>query len=510
MQSDAMKSQREYARPTQRTPRLVGYTQRANRVALAGAIALSVGVAPVAAQTRFMVPDIPADVAHYTRVSQCVAAVARVGSEEELKGWKEQNMLPDTMPEDFQEPFRPLPASVVATAQRCAARWTPAAANLTEFDFLFPLFLSAGRDADAAALLTRRLAAVGPKRGGDTERTAIIFAAANMYTNAQPARLAAAESILTALVRQTSDRIERLQIYLRLGNLAEVFRDTAGMRHAGQHFMALADSLTPAERESFNNRVGPVGVVAAMAWAVGEKLILDSLRRGTRAYVGLMRTVWTKVAGLNPESYPFPVGEKVPPITADFWFPRDSDHGTRPTPGRVALVVFLDRIACVDSPEQQDFASDDRRDEYRSGQCWRIGANLRRLAERFPELEITCVTQTHGYFLYAPPPAPAEEAAYIARWVAGHGIPGTLAVSSTSFWNLDPPDGRRINRPDSNAVRYSSGKSSYAHRGMYLVDRDGTLVDAPAFRALDFPLLAAEIEILLSHRGATDASGARF
>ena len=87
-----------------------------------------------------------------------------------------------------------------------SARWAPATAPLAEFAPLFTLYLTANRDADAAALLARRLAAVDPKRG-DAERTAVIDSVVRISLDAQPVRLAVAESLLTEVgIAHLADR----------------------------------------------------------------------------------------------------------------------------------------------------------------------------------------------------------------------------------------------------------------------------------------------------------------
>ena len=155
-------------------------------------------------------------------------------------------------------------------------------------------------------------------------------------------------------------------------------------------------------------------------------------------------------------------------------------------PGRVNLVIFLDRTHCLEYTDRTAGGYDryytrvrlssDKYDEY--GLCWRLGAYLRRLAERFPTLEITVVTRTHGYFMYAPPLAPAEEAAHIARWAAGHHFPGTLAVTATDFRYLDPPDNRRLAKADPNDEHYQRLTNLSSREEAYLIDRDGVIVDS--------------------------------
>jgi hypothetical protein len=181
--------------------------------------------------------------------------------------------------------------------------------------------------------------------------------------------------------------------------------------------------------------------------------------------------MWAQGTGERPEAMPFPVGARAPTITADRWFPTEAAATPHPVPGRVSIVQFFDHDSCLGWNPWGDV-----------GQiCTARLAALRRLSERFPALEIIIATRTHGSFLYAPPPAPAEEAELIRRWLEAHRIRGAvIAVSSTPFWNLPQPDARRIDKDTPNVTSYSFGKSWRATGSGFLIDQDGIIVVAPA------------------------------
>jgi hypothetical protein len=468
---------------------------------------LALAASPTSAQTRFAWPDTAVDVARYTNVNQCLAATERVRMAVESN--RNLQASPDTMPRDPHEGLKPLPAPALVTAQRCAARWAATRADLTDFVPLFTLYLAAGRDSDASTLFTRRLTAVNPK-SQDAERTAVIDSVVEIYMAAHPVRLAAAESLLSARARHTADRVARMRIYYKLMTQATQVRDTARSLRAAQAVVVIGDSLTQADRESqaFGN-VGNTILYDALRVAVGERVLLDSLRRSTAAYVGLTRFLWTKATGMRWGAIPMPVGERASPISADYWFPRDSARPPRPTPGHVALVVFFDRTPCVDDRRLQ-FASDDKQLE--RGECWLAGAALRRLAERFPTLQITVVAATHGYFMYGPPDPATQEASLIERWTAAHRVPGVLAVTSTSFWHLEAPDDRRVDKAEPNVTHYSFGKSWSADgEGAYaLIDRDGVIVDAWAnLEDLPEAQLGRLIDILVHRQDGGASNGER-
>jgi hypothetical protein len=275
----------------------------------------------------------------------------------------------------------------------------------------------------------------------------------------------------------------RLKLYELLMFWAWSVSDTVHSEHLAQEVVTIADSLTQAERDSEAllppRRTGPYEVpytfleAIARRIAFGERALLDSLRRSTAAYTGVVGGLWSKATGMRPDAMASPIGKQATPITADFWFPRDSARAPRPTPGRVALVVFFEGAKGCNAV---GWAQDDKLNE--AGGCWSDASAVRRLAERFPALQITVVASTDGYFLYGPPVPPPQEAELIARWTAAKRLPGVLAVTATSFWHLEAPDDRRIDKPRPNVTAYRFGQSWSIFVGTYfLIDREGVIVD---------------------------------
>jgi len=431
-----------------------------------------------AAQTRFAWPDTTVDVSKYTTVDLCLAAVSRVREGQIALGrlgvWR------DTMPYDVQEPLKPLPAPVGQTAARCAARFDARTAKLTDFSQLMQLYLVADRDADSKVILDRRLNAITTK--GTHERIAVEDSAVLIYLNVKPRRLDAAEQLLVARARGGADRLDRMSIYFRLMDAARQAGDTVRSRRVAKWIVAVADSLTQDERESdkftkMGTDGGNVVVFAAVLEIVGAKTLTDSLRHSTMAMANLMRTMWSQYTKERPEALPFPLGERAPTITGDYWYPREASGEKHPAPGRVSIVEFVDAShlygACWnDSPWNAipDY-------------CTANWYSLRRLSERFPGLDITFVLGTRGDFLHAPPPSPAEEAELYHNWIDPYHIKGAvLSATARPFWNLPEPDGRRVDKPAPNSVAYSFGKSFNSDQGSglggrYLVDQDGLIVD---------------------------------
>jgi hypothetical protein len=442
--------------------------------ALCLALALS---SRAGAQTKFSWPDTSIDVGKYTTVDQCLAAAERVLAGQAALhskiAWR------DTMPIDIQETLRPLAAPVTQTAARCAARFEQRSAKLADFAHLMRLYLIADRDADAKALLDRRMSAITSK--GTRERVAVEDSAVLIYLDAQPKRLDPAEQLLVARARSGGDRLDRLALYQRLMDASRDGGDTTRARRAALWLVALADSLTPAERESDKfTKLGQFGgnvvIFGAMQQIVGVKTLVDSLRHSTMAMVSLMRTMWTKYTKERPEAFPMPIGEHAPQVTGEIWFPTSAAGEKHPAPHHVSVVEFVDGSAlygtCLGTGGWG----------VTTDACAYYWYTLRRLSDRFPGIDVTFVVGTRGNFLYAPPPSSAQEAELYHNWFEPIHIKGAvMSVTTRPFWNLPAPDGRRVDKLTSNNVAYSFGKSWQTEGsgigGKYLIDQDGIIVD---------------------------------
>jgi hypothetical protein len=464
-----------------------------------GLCAIGVGLfAPVTqAQTRFEWPADTADVTRYTTAEECLAASER--AKQALESWGP--VWADTLQLTPERATAPLPAPLVETARRCGARFAAATAPVIDFAPLMELFLLAGRDADAATIVRRRLAAIPAT--ALRERAAVLDSALNGYvtvpfgnpglTNAQPVRLEAAESLLVDRARVpdtllgVQDRIRPVWMLLRAARRAG---DTARAERVAKRFLELGARLSSAERRTEWGEISRLLTYFALSMQ-HERALLDSLRHGTAGYVALRRGDWSKATGERGVAFRMPVGQPAATIEGDFWFGAGTpDSGiARSSKGKVALVVFVEH-GCIDP----------------SMNCWPAYASLRRLAARFPALAITLVARTRGYFSAMAPPPPEQEANALRQWWQEfHHLPGALAVTSTTFFRLDAPDRRRVDRPTANETHYSFGRTFGADPGMaLLVDRNGIVIEVGRLGggAYDFPdveeHLAQLIDILLS------------
>ena len=429
-------------------------------------LALSAG-----AQTRFELPPMAVHLDRYTTVEDCLAITTRLRDsvEENSAIWR------DTVPMTPAEARAPMAEAVTDVARRCGSRFVASAVPLADFVPILRHFIEAGRDSDAATLVARRLKAVSP--GSERVRAAVLDTAISAYlrepesgrVGAQPVRLAAAEPLVIELAKLMTGAPwdMRMQAYGKLLYAAQHLGDSACARRTSEKILVLASTLTARERRTDLFTAYAHATIYFALNELADAALLDSLKRSTAGYVAIKRMNWAKATGEGARELRFPIGEQAPTIEGDFWYRRSDAKASRPTKGKIALVVFVDDLDCT-GPD--------------SGPCFTAYAQLRRLAKSFPGLEVTLVAKTHGYVGLRLPPPPAAEADTLAHWWLDiHHLPGALSVTSTDFWRLPSPDRRRIDRDVPNIANYSfklDGRVfKQAYGSAYLIDRSGEIVD---------------------------------
>ena len=436
-------------------------------------LAAILGATRASAQTRFEWPDTTVQVSTYQHAENCLAAITRVRGD--LDRQNSLTVWSDTAP-GHEAAIRPAPPQVTEAASLCAARFHVREADAHDFAPLVELYLAAGRDSDAATLVARRLATVPTNHAN--ERATVADSAVNLYVSARPTRLAAAETILLERAHSATDRVQRLITYHGLLQACRNADDTTRAMRVAKWIVAIGDSLTLADRQSEvfekadDGLGGQLMLYDAIEVLTGLQPRLDSLRKSTEALAHLERGNWARATGERPEALQLPMGRSASVVTADQWFPSDAGQTPRPSRGHVGLLLFLSRSGCI-----TDGATENAQE---AGSCASRLAVLRRLATRFPSLEVTIIAMTHGDFAYVLPATPAEEAADIATWVDAYRIPRVaLGVANTPYWRLDEPDGRRIDKELPDIAHYTFNKSWKVGSGtLFVIDDDGVIVNS--------------------------------
>jgi len=488
----------------------VRHLRRSGAGLVLGLLASGLITSTAGAQLSFTWPsDSTIDVTRYRSPEECLAAVGR---DYDRTDNSYAGLMRDTLPQSHEREIAdanaPLPESVLATARSCSARFPVATAQLASFTPLLSLYLAAERDADADALVERRLKQV--PAAAESERVAVLDSVAHVYVRAgqfgadrefplpmfaRPVRLAAAERAVNALSRlKSASWLSRLGDHVLLAYNAWSVGDTARQRRLGEAAIEIASSLTAADRRT--NDFQGIKLLLDGAAIIGTRpALLDSLRQSTSAYIALYRSIWEQIGGPGT-SLGRPLGESASPIQADFWFRRGDSTVSRPVKGKVNLVVFLDARTCF-------------RSYSRTGRpiCQTAASRLRRLARQFPDVEVTLVAQTRGWLdLGAPAATAADEAAQLQHtWLEEQQLPGVLAVSATDFWRLPGLDRRRIDRDTPNVTNYSFGQT-WAVAGSrkagptlvtsFLLDQNGVVVETA--NDIDEAQMSELISILLA------------
>lgn len=479
---------------------------------------LGVG-APAEAQTRFEWDSVP-DVNRYTVFEECLTALTRV-SEREIPNDK-LDTTENAGLEYWRQPPEQGPSALTrATARQCLARFTPADSTLDIFELTIVMakFLEAERDADAEAVLARRLAAVPAT---DTATLAAIKdSALESYQRARPYRRVAVEQLLSEKAeREHWDTRTRLWSRMELAGNAKdtvLYKAVAKQYYAGSWLDTLKATYEPHFAQAATDstaRWWTAHRLFGQAYQVYQDSLLDTLKLGTVRWKEAKRALMVRVS--TPEraalvNFDSLTGKPAPAVVGDFWFGYDTTAAPRPTRGKVGLVVFVEGMG---SPRQQAAVGGDMVDRcvwsipdretlgVVTDECWPQLVVVRRLMRRFPALEVTLIAATTGSTLYRGlPDSAAVEAAMIRRLVLdGHQMPpgAALVVSQSKFFRLPAPDRRliRVRSSDRNVAQYE--QLAPAGSGMaYLVDRDGLVVDAMRVKRDTEPMLRDLINAVL-------------
>jgi hypothetical protein len=438
---------------------------------------------PLAAQTLFAWPSTMPDVTRHTTIEGCMAAVYRISDSAENRS----PVLKDTLPHLNDVVPLELHPRVVETAARCSARFSPDSVPLSDFLPMLGLFLQANRDTDAVTLITRRLAETPEARDSSLSltkgtllllRDTIVGRKLLVPKYASPPRIEMAIPYIERILNAPGvNLLERFSAALRIVWGAHDRRDTALAR---QWILRGVETSLAASEEEKKSPLYEIGKSLVFQYATYLHLyeLADSLQVGTEAYLRHLERLWETIGGkgipLLPGLRTTPYGVQAPPLQAEHWFEYQSttkEHrsGTpntqivRPLPGRANLILFL--------------FSPDISEIYK----------FKRLKQRFPELEVTVMTQTVGHFGPLLTPSTFQEGElHSKRLLDFWQLPITLGVEKTPFWRLmnPPEDRRRINETVISREKYTFGERSgvlvaggQIRSGFFfLTDSDGRIV----------------------------------
>ncbi len=447
-------------------------------------LCLGPSVSVVNAQTLFQPYDTIPALSRYRSVEECLAAVSRVAGSAALA----RPEFPDTMPFRKGVGRDSTDMAAVAVAGQCATQFNPDSVVLTgaveTYSDWIQLYLTANRDDAAVRVVQRRVANARQHPKTPRDLYDVLMGIMGAYGDARPMRWDKVQETGVQLEAKgvAPGPMELYKVYVTQYQLAETMNDTVVQTTMAERMLSTAETMLPEVKnrpEFMFVRYMNFGAASFLTRAA----LMDSLRRGPEAYVALARANWKKVAESSMFPIPMMIGEKALPLTADFWVSSStapvtttSDH-PRPSPGKIALVVFL-REGC--NARTPIFSGGLDRATFVDS-CWGTYTSLRRLAQRFPSLEITLVSRTMGYIGNTGPMSPQDEALVLQKWWLGfHKLSVTLAITNTQFFRLEGVDRRRIDQPVANDVNYlfgqGQGGNEVGSQMSYLIDTNGMVI----------------------------------
>lgn len=448
---------------------------------------MSVVVATISgAQTRFEWPHQQMDVGTYTLWDQCLGAAIRV--RDSVEGVAS---LTDTLTLEQYGPFRALEPAVAKTAGRCAASIPLSSVTLNNTLLVQQVLLSADRDTDILPLYRKRFDLAST----DSLKIDVTVSTVRLLAKAIPARLQLADSLLSDIQIYDTQwvTVDKLDVFGILCRLAYISRnDTLVTKYCGG-FLGIVDKLTDGEF----SLMGPaLPITTNIIYRIVKRIELqDSLRKSSLAYVRLALALQAKAfRGMGGRSV---LGEKAVPIRGDFWFPESARSMGYPRSGKITVVLNMKMGADVQGHDLSALVM------------------IRRLATRFPDLDIVTLSGTTGHFgVLAPPPPAVEAELNYQRVINFYKIPMVAAVTTTPYWRLSDPDHRRVFDPYPHSEEYLniyrtlladaeytpstrlSGWGNASYSGL-LVDAEGVIVDFARMSTEEEATLVANIEILM-------------
>lgn len=442
-------------------------------------------VRPSVAQVKlFELPNTAVDLSTYSTIEECKAAMIRVLDLHEYHAKQTTRVFPDTMPFDRERLQRPLPQVAVETARECLGAITAHidTAGLAAWDLLLPLYLDAGQEGDARELFERRIEELDQDSTAELSR--VLTRAVTLLLESHPPRYDLAEEIVFEYVDKLPKLKDRVELYGHLlglaygqanGDLNEDNEAAARARRilAQVNVMidsASSDQLQQMAKETVSDVTSTTDELmeqfnALAMLFVGQSYRRDSLRVSTEAYVRSVKNTHDKALGLPPAAI---LGQRAPELEGDVWLGCEKDPcESYPRPGRVTLVWFFG--GCFDYMVRTHFLS-----EYICAQRLPV----RRIHDRFPEIDIVVVMKSTGRFAYVKEDlTPEREAQFVRQWLDDLGLTrAVLTMTETQGWRYPEPDGRW-------AVRHSTAnEKNYWPRDprlpVVLVDQDGIAVHA--------------------------------
>jgi len=478
----------------------------------------SVFTSELAGQTLFARPDATPDYASYRHLEECQLAALRVTDEQETRK--------DTIWYDTAEfAIQTAHSLTLATSRRPDTAIQVASVCLNTFDadtvhiqslsgagYIVRGLLMAHRDQDAQRFAQRVLDSMRHKPA-DKFRDALSRLMFE-YAVARPVRQQEAKhyyrELLVAL--KNDSLYYTVDAALFMAGMANRIGDSVLFEEVAWHAIRTNDATPVKERRNTWSATVRLQALVGSLMQLTKEEAFDSIAISTIAYnMYEANTVRARVYGeeeLRTEKeielfkVPDVVGEHyyvaatasstaasrgLAPYTSKGAVPQ----GEIPVRNRINVIVTLPAY-CHSEGSTRSFQG---RPGARSGggECFKPYARLRRLKQRFPDVEVTVLSSTFGTVGQLGPLTPTNEADTLAKlWLGFHHLPQRLVVEERPFFHVPDPDGRRIDLPTPYA---NTLQRETTYPLLFLTDKEGNSVDAPGANESD--LWNRFVEILM-------------
>lgn len=441
----------------------------------------------LSSQTLFVRADTTPDYSSYEHLEECRVAVLRLTDEVARKDivWY------DTASTELRHSHRlkvattPRPDTAIAVANMCLRSFNMDTVTYTTRRHVFGiagLLLMAHRDSDATELYTRLKDSARAR--SNTEIKDVLRGIIESYRFAIPLRLVETKRHYNEILKEYSDDslYYTVDISIQMYNAAIRAGDSAYAEKVAWHAIQTHDAIPAKERMKQPMADTRLPVLQGLIRRLTQEEALDSLSKSTLAYRKYEAyTVRQRILGDSIPVENVEVGATFPNLTGENYYVATNNKsgnsglgfkkigavpdGQLPVSGRVNLLVYLPSICHAEgTPRTGDAPT-------RSA-CMSEYAHLRRIKNRFPEVELTVFTNTYGTVGALPLLKPDDEADTLAKLFLGHhNLPAHLVVETTPFFKVAEPDGRRIDllTPNIESVLRIDPKFTK----VYLTDKNG-------------------------------------
>jgi hypothetical protein len=414
----------------------------------------SVPLATITTDTGAFAPG-NKDFTRFTTPGQCLGAV---GVASDLLRRSVATQVSHVL-EDSAAAGDPLPAGAVAVAQACLARLTTSGTAAGDLPDFFRLALLAGNDSVARTAVARQLALATDA----ASRAAVLQDAIDGYLDAEPAHVAAAESVaaqMDALGKTMT--VERLNGHQSLLQFARRKFDEPHMRQEAERIIAIGQEVPATTIQLGKEAVfwayaalgeiayleHPDSVMAITARAKRDLGRFGPMPNGIPVHLLILLkdfstlslpVIRNNLLPFNADQY---AGRSLPPLAATYWFPK-APTSWPPGNGRPSLIVYggwmMNRCArdddgILDGPLFRGYGC---RELYTYVPLW---------AKKYgDQLAITLVSQTGGRAARSAELSPAQEADSLRWFFLDHlELPVTVGVVEASVKTLPVFDGRQF------------------------------------------------------------------